>query len=397
MPAGGVRPRRHAAALGSLVLAALTAGACSGADPAARRCRIVPPPAAGAAPVFPASRWGCVERPEALGWSRSGLAAVRRFSEEAGAAAVVVVHRGVVVAEWGEVDQPVNVRSARKSLLNALYGIHAGAGRVRLDATLAELAIDDHPPLTAAERRARLTDLLTSRSGIYHPAAYEHPKNRRRRPPRGSHPPGTFFYYNNWDFNALGTILARAAGADLFADFERRVARPLGMEDWDRSLMSYRREEVSEHPAYLFRISARDLARFGLLYLRDGVWRGRRILPPGWVEASTRAHLAVPGEDAHYGYLWWVVPADGAGAVPERYFYADGAGSQYLWVLPERDLVVAHLTDTDYLPVKTVLGLAMDDEKAWELLAMVVEAGPPSDDRRLRPRSPAAGAPGSAR
>jgi CubicO group peptidase (beta-lactamase class C family) len=86
-----------------------------------------------------------------------------------------------------------------------LYGIHVGRGDIDLDATLAELDIDDITPyLTPIEKTATIRDLLLSRSGIYHEAAGESQSMIDLRPERGSHPPGTYFYYNNRDFNALG-------------------------------------------------------------------------------------------------------------------------------------------------------------------------------------------------
>jgi len=71
-----------------------------------------------------------------------------------------------------------------------------------------------------------------SRSGIYHAAAYEAPDAKAKRPRRGSHPPGTFWYYNNWDFNVLGFIYQKLANNNIFQAFEKQIARPIGMEDF---------------------------------------------------------------------------------------------------------------------------------------------------------------------
>src|SRR5262249_18504682 len=159
---------------------------------------------------------------------------------------------------------------------NALYGIAVKDGRVRLDKSLAELGIDDlAPALTPAEKRATIRDLLQARSGVYHPAALETPDMALSRPPRGSHPPGSHWYYNNWDFNALGTIFEQETGTKIFEAFEARIADPLQMEDFRVSDGCYQRGPESQHPGYPLRMSARDLARFGLLYLRQGKWGER--------------------------------------------------------------------------------------------------------------------------
>jgi len=70
------------------------------------------------------------------------------------------------------------------------------------------------------------------------------------RPRRHSHPPGTFYYYNNWDFNALGTIFRQRTGLDIFEAFERRIARPLDMADFEASDGWYADGTESIHPYY---------------------------------------------------------------------------------------------------------------------------------------------------
>ena len=100
--------------------------------------------------------------------------------------------------------------------MSALIGIAVGHGQIALDATVGGLGIDDNPPpLTVEEKQATVRDLLEARSGVYHGANYETPDMAARRPPRGTHPHGTFWYYNNWDFNALGAIYEHAVGQGL--------------------------------------------------------------------------------------------------------------------------------------------------------------------------------------
>jgi CubicO group peptidase (beta-lactamase class C family) len=112
----------------------------------------------------------------------------------------------------------------------------------------------------------------------------------KARPPRGSHAPGTFWYYDNWDFNLLGTIREHATGTGIFDAFDQKIAKPIGMQDYRPQDGSYFRGEASIHPAYPIRMSARDLARFAPLSLHKGNWAGRQIVPEGWVEESTRAY-----------------------------------------------------------------------------------------------------------
>ena len=172
----------------------------------------------------------------------------------------------------------------------------------------------------------------------------------KARPPRGSHAPGTFWYYNNWDFNALGTIYEHATGAGIFEAFYRIIARPIGMQDYRPTDGSYVRGAASIHAAYPIRMSARDLARFALLYLNNGNWAGRQIVPQPWVQESTRAYSRSPFGQG-YGYLWWTDFLDGAIAptvtLPDGNFSAEGAGGQIALVVPKFDLVVVHRVDRD--------------------------------------------------
>ena len=180
------------------------------------------------------------------------------------------------------------------------------------------------------------------------------------RPARGSHAPNTFFYYNNWDFNVAGVIFEQETGVGIFEAFEQEIAIPIGMESFVASDGSYSyQQEKSMHPAYPFQMTAMDMARFGLLYLRNGNWKGQQIVPQDWIAASTTAYSI---EDADlnigYGMMWYVIPEDFPVFGPG--FAHSGIGVHLLLVLPEDNLVIVHrvntfepwtLTGEDYLPL----------------------------------------------
>jgi CubicO group peptidase (beta-lactamase class C family) len=184
--------------------------------------------------------------------------------------------------------------------------------------------------------------LLQARSGIYHEAAAESQWMKDTRPERGSHAPGAFHYYNNWDFNALGTIFTQYTGKGVFEALEERVAQPLEMQDFDLANCFYQFEPVSEHPAYHFAMSARDMARFGLLFLRNGRWRDQQIVPTAWIEQSTS-----PYSEANslwdYGYMWWLAKTGTFGS--HTVWQAAGGGGHAIWVVPDMELVVVHRVD----------------------------------------------------
>jgi CubicO group peptidase (beta-lactamase class C family) len=146
---------------------------------------------------------------------------------------VIVVHHGGVVAQWGDAAAKAPLASVRKSLLSALYGNAVERGDINLKQTLADLGIDDNEPsLSAEEKSATVRDLLECRSGIYHPALYEAPDMAAKRPVRHSHPPGTFWYYNNWDVNTLGAIYEHAVRHSIFDALTSEIAQPTGMQDY---------------------------------------------------------------------------------------------------------------------------------------------------------------------
>jgi CubicO group peptidase (beta-lactamase class C family) len=323
----------------------------------------------------PGAEWERLEAPERHGWSIDGLAKVCEAADDVGSEAVLVVQHGKIVWQCGDIANPLRVRSMRKSLLNAVVGQRVADGRLALADTLAALGIDDDTPLTDAEKQATVRDLLTSRSGIYLPAANE--TNADERPTRGSHAPGAKWFYNNWGFNALGTIVERAGGRSLFEQFEAGIARPLGMQDFSLKHAWYDRERSSRHPAYDFRMSARDLARFGLLYLNHGRWGEAAVLPAGWVEDSIAPHSNnAPDDEQDYGYLWWSQGPIASVGMTQRPFLARGWGYQWIWVFPEDQLILVHQTDYTLLAVRDLFGLLPSSKKAYEVLYGVLRARP---------------------
>ena len=318
---------------------------------------LLAPFARAAAPseaVFPDKHWEKLDDPSKNGWSTAKLDEAHQFAKGVGSAALLIVHQGKIVDDWGATTQRFNVNSIRKSFLSALIRKEVEAGKIHLGDTLEKLGIaDNEPSLTPAEKQATVGDLLQARSGIYHPAMYETDSMKTRRPERGSHPHDTFFFYNNWDFNALGTIYEHATGMSVFEGFRRGLAEPLQMEDFRLEDTQYVRGAASIHPAYLFHLTARDMARVGLLYAHGGQWRGQQIVPARWVAESVKPYSAAAKTSgrvyAGYGYLWWtnwegkqfenVVLPDGS-------FSARGHGGHVILVVPPLDLVVVHRVDS---------------------------------------------------
>jgi CubicO group peptidase (beta-lactamase class C family) len=303
--------------------------------------------------TFPSKSWQALSSPQKAGWSTEKLATAHAYANSIHSSAVMIVQGGEVVDQWGDIGKKISSYSVRKSLISGLYGIYAAESVIDINQTLEQLGIDDSPdPLTKEERQARVVDLLRARSGVYHPVDFETGLMKKNRPARGSHTPGTFWYYNNWDFNALGAILEKKTGLKIGEAFYRRIAKPIGMQDFQPDDVYYLGGPTSVHSAYMFEITARDLARFGLLYLRHGRWNKQQIVPEAWIEKSTHANemLKVNGvEVGGYEYLWWV--EYGGVHFPEvsipGMFSARGVGGHYLLIIPSLDLVIVHRVDNE--------------------------------------------------
>jgi CubicO group peptidase (beta-lactamase class C family) len=291
----------------------------------------------------PQKSWQQYKTPEEAGFSSAAIKEARAIYDQMDAAAFMVVFKGYVLISWGDVERRFMCHSVRKSLLSGLYGIYVDEGIIDLDKTMEELNIDDKSPLTKEEKQATIKDLLKARSGIYHPAAYETLAMKAKRPRRGSRKHNSYWYYNNWDFNVLCTIFKQVTKTDFFVAFKKRLADPLQMEDFRVMDGYYHLEpENSIHPAYPFKLSARDMARFGLLFLREGKWNNKQIISQQWIKESITPYSRARG-NSHYGYLWWILDnfQDKGGL-----YTALGVGSQVIAVLPGLDMVVVQRVDT---------------------------------------------------
>jgi CubicO group peptidase (beta-lactamase class C family) len=309
-----------------------------------------------AASVFPGLSWESAPSVEALGWSAARVGALKAAIDSLGSSAFMIVTRGKVVAAWGDTARTYRTHSVRKSFMSALVGMAAAEGKTDTAATLAALGIEEKGvTLTPVERQATVSDLLRARSGVYLPAAGEIDAMRNARPARGSHPPGTHWYYNNWGFNVLGTIFRRRTGEDIYQAIDRRIARPLGMQDYRPGEGHYGVEEHSIHPSYSFRISARDLARFGVLYLYRGRWGQNQLIPASWIDASVRSYSPSGDQGSRathsgYGFMWWIqrnAAAHPELRIPDGSFTASGLGGQLMTVIPEIETVIVNLMNTD--------------------------------------------------
>jgi CubicO group peptidase (beta-lactamase class C family) len=308
--------------------------------------------------TFPATDWSRIDKPESAGYSSARLEALRAWLQSIDTTAMMVSVGGRSLFEYGDLSHLSYLASVRKSILAILYGKYVENGTIALDTTLREMEFTDVGGLKPEELEATIEDLLTARSGVYHPAS-NGGDDTASAPPRGSQTHGRYFLYNNWDFNAAGAAFEKLTGREIYDALETDLARPIGMQDFDRSAQRKSgNTERSQYLAYHIWLSTRDMARVGLLMLRDGNWNGQQVVSRDWVRRISS--LVTPLNEMNppyqrslgtgirwgYGYLWWVWDAPSSPGPFEGAFTGRGAGGQFITVLPALDLVVAHKTDT---------------------------------------------------
>ena len=303
--------------------------------------------------------------PESKGFSSEKLENLKAHLEKSGSSAMMIMVDGDVIFEWGETSKKHLIHSMRKAMLNSLFGIAIARGQIDTSATLRELKIDDiAPQLSEQELDARVADLLKSRSGIYHNAAAVNEAMLVGIPARDTHQPGEHYYYNNWDFNVLGAILEQQTGEKIYDLFYKEIAKPLGMHDYsgqyeaidgeseeeeaipDTDGIYQYEKSKSQYPAYHFRMSARDLALYGQLYINYGQWNGKQIIPKNWIDVSTKPYsIYDPRYGNAYGMLWRVRVPD-ENTIRNSFFHT-GLGIHMLGVYPDSKVVIVHRVDTE--------------------------------------------------
>ncbi|MEO0589563.1 MAG: serine hydrolase [Pseudomonadota bacterium] len=301
--------------------------------------------------------------------SEQGAARIRAYLEKHKSASFLVIYKGKIAFQYGDIHKKHLIHSMRKPLLSILYGQALSEGQIALDEPLSGLGLEEpNAAFTESEGRASVEQLLQSRSGVYLPAAAETEAMTKARPARGSHEPGEQYYYNNWSFNSLGTLFEQRTGTGIFEAFEDQLAKPLGMIDYagvigDLEITDeaqalkdmagldgyYSREpERSRHPAYHFRLSAHDLALIGQLLVQGGQWNGQTLVDPAWIKRSTQcASVLNPdiggGRSLCYGLMWRVIQSDNKTTA----FMHTGLGAHMIYVYPSAELVLIHRADTE--------------------------------------------------
>ncbi len=246
--------------------------------------------------------------------------------------------------------------SVGKSIVSALIGIAVEEGHIK---TIEDPITNYVPALNgSAYEGVRIKDILQMSSGARWNEDYSDPESDIARYIRtlagdGSldeftasltreTEPGTTYLYNSTDTQALGMLLIAATGQTMSSYAEEKLWQPLGMEQdgyWNTD------SKGVEAAAGGLQVTARDYAKIGQLYLNEGMWQGKQLVPSEWVRASLTpdAPHIMPGKlypdnPMGYGYQWY--PLDG----DDGDFMAIGVYNQFIYVNPAKNLVIVKLS-----------------------------------------------------
>lgn len=285
------------------------------------------------------------------GWSSEKLAEAKSYWSTMHQNGLVILANGNEVVNWGPTDKKVKLSSVRKSLISILYGNYVEQGIIDLDKSLKELNINDTPDsLSELEQSATVRMLMQARSGVYHSYVGGSLGMKKGQPERNEHQPGSYWYYNNWDFNTLGTIFEQETNSSIGVAFEETVGKQIGLIDFEPLDVYYVQSDQSMHRQYHFRMTARDLAKVGQLMVQNGQWDEKIVISPEWIEEMTSSYSST-NLGTGYGYMWWV-EKDGVlledVVLPDNSYAAFGAMGKFLVIIPQHELIIAHVQMTEW-------------------------------------------------
>lgn len=315
--------------------------------------------------VFPGAEWA-EATPDSQGVDSAKLNAAVTYMDDTfgpdGAKELVVIRNGYMIWKGPNADGYHNVWSATKTFTSTVLGLLVADGKCTLD----DLAIkylpelDDQYPLYARIKLRHLASMTSGYAGEVVDVTPEQPWGELMHylnPTAPLFEAGTRVQYHDHQVLLLGSILTRLAGESLKAVFKRRIADPIGMAGWDWGVAGLIDGiELNNAPGNPARpgieTTARDMARFGQLYLNRGNWNGQQLLPSWFVDEASKNQVPGVGQSAflhqRYGFYWWTndVKPDGKRpwpSAPPKTYTSHGRSANFCFVIPEWNMVIVRM------------------------------------------------------
>jgi CubicO group peptidase (beta-lactamase class C family) len=314
------------------------------------------------ADYWPSQYW-LTTAPEQQGIDSNKLAAVIRKFPGKNLHSAIVIRNGYIVAEGYNadyvVDTPQDLFSVTKSITGILTGIAIQEGKLK---GTAQKLTDFYPQLASDSIKSTLTlgNLLSMNAGLEWDNTNERSTTEMYDSPNWVQyvlnrpvlsPPGKIFQYSNGNAHVMSAILQKATGKSTTEYARDKLFDPIGIKD----VMWYQDPQGIDIGAFAVQMRARDMARLGFLYLYNGKWDNKQIVPESWVENSVTKKMDGEfndGTKGGYGYFWWLKHLDLEGGRKADLFYAAGSGGQRIYVVPEYNLifvVTANITQDSFV------------------------------------------------
>ncbi|MBS0210080.1 MAG: serine hydrolase [Planctomycetes bacterium] len=322
-------------------------------------CGWVSTGAAAEPTAWPMPEWS-VAKPETQQMSSAGLDRVGQWLKEHGSKTGLVVRHGRIVGEWYFDDAtqstPYLVYSTSKSFASTAAHLAIADGKLTLDSKVGEFVPDVKPE---AKRNITVRQIISMDTGVHNNkdlhnmdklfsyAMYEAPLDFE---------PAAKWDYNNTGLALLAPVLKKATGQEVDQILEQKLFGKIGIArgDW-----TWEQREGRSLPYSGLHITARSLARFGLLFLNEGRWQDQQLVSTAWVKEATG-----PSQELNksYGYLWWNNTTGKWKGVPADAYAALGRFDNSMLVVPSLDLVVLRQVGDD-----TAGNHKMDIGELWRL------------------------------
>ncbi len=258
---------------------------------------------------------------------------------------------------WMEYDRETAhfMASVSKSVTSVVTGCAVKEGLLPdLNRTVLSFCPEHADILTGQKADITLVHLLTMTSGLHFDETsypYGDPRNDITAMFAAADPirfvlekpltstPGTEFFYNSGTTNVLAAIVAKVAGKGFLDVADERLFDPLHTRgaEW----YSFPSGDAFASGGLFLR--PRDLAKIGLMFLREGLWQGEQIVTPDWIDRSQQQHVATAGFPADFGYgygfLWWIRDFV-RNETNYRCYFAAGWGGQYMFIIPTLDMII---------------------------------------------------------
>lgn len=298
--------------------------------------------------AWPAPQWQTVQ-PQEVGLNPEKVAQVGELLKASGAKTGLVIRHGKIAGEWyfdgASADTKLLVYSTSKSFASTAAGLAIADGKLGLDSKVGEFLPEVKP---AGKRDVTVRQIISMDTGVHNNSQlptmekrfsyslYEAPMD---------HEPGKHWDYNNTGLALLGPVLKQATGKQVDEILADKVFSRIGIgeSDW-----TWDKNEDLSLPYSGLHITARGLARFGLLFLRGGKWQDEQVVPAAWVKEAVGPSQTMNPE---YGYLWWNnTTGKKFPGTPKDSYAALGRFQNNMLIVPSLDLIVIRQIGEDSQP-----------------------------------------------